>query len=189
MLRDHDIDFAKRPYRMTIAQRLVPLIVVGTLITVSDQYTKWLARTYLELDVVHSYLGDLFRIQLAHNYGAFLSLGASLPPIWREIIWTYGVGCILIWLLYYTLTSKSVTRGMTWLFVLIIAGGLNNLYDRIVYGGYVIDFLNLGVGPVRTGVFNIADLAIMAGAIGAMIASFRESHSGEEPKSGKNAVS
>jgi signal peptidase II len=28
----------------------------------------------------------------------------------------------------------------------------------------VIDFMNVGVGPVRTGIFNVADTAIMPGA-------------------------
>jgi len=29
--------------------------------------------------------------------------------------------------------------------------------------GSVIDFLNVGIGPIRTGIFNVADMAIMAG--------------------------
>jgi lipoprotein signal peptidase len=35
--------------------------------------------------------------------------------------------------------------------------------DRIIYGK-VIDFMNVGLGPVRTGIFNVADMAIMLGA-------------------------
>jgi len=31
--------------------------------------------------------------------------------------------------------------------------------------GTVIDFLNIGIGPWRTGIFNIADVAIMAGTV------------------------
>ncbi len=27
----------------------------------------------------------------------------------------------------------------------------------------MIDFLNMGIGPLRTGIFNVADMAIMAG--------------------------
>jgi len=29
----------------------------------------------------------------------------------------------------------------------------------------VVDFLNVGIGPLRTGIFNVADLAITAGAV------------------------
>jgi signal peptidase II len=35
----------------------------------------------------------------------------------------------------------------------------------LLYGGYVVDFLNVGVGPVRTGIFNFADVFIMTGVL------------------------
>jgi signal peptidase II len=47
--------------------------------------------------------------------------------------------------------------------VLLLAGGIGNLIDRLFHGGLVIDFLNVGIGPLRTGIFNVADVAIMAG--------------------------
>jgi signal peptidase II len=46
--------------------------------------------------------------------------------------------------------------------VLLAAGGIGNLIDRILRDGAVIDFMNLGIGPVRTGIFNVADVQIMA---------------------------
>ena len=45
---------------------------------------------------------------------------------------------------------------------LLFAGGFSNLVDRVVHGR-VVDFLNVGIGPVRTGIFNVADMAIMLG--------------------------
>ena len=45
----------------------------------------------------------------------------------------------------------------------MIGGGAGNLIDRIFNHGAVIDFLNLGVGTLRTGVFNAADMEIVAG--------------------------
>jgi signal peptidase II len=48
---------------------------------------------------------------------------------------------------------------------LIVGGGVSNLIDRLRYGGYVVDFLNVGIGSLRTGIFNVADMAIMAGVI------------------------
>ena len=43
--------------------------------------------------------------------------------------------------------------------------------DRVTRGS-VVDFLNVGVGPVRTGVFNVADVAIMVGAGVMVMATF-----------------
>jgi signal peptidase II len=46
---------------------------------------------------------------------------------------------------------------------LICGGGVGNLADRVRYHGYVTDFLNVGIGPVGTGIFNMADVALMTG--------------------------
>jgi signal peptidase II len=55
--------------------------------------------------------------------------------------------------------GRLPTLGVT----LFVAGGASNWIDRVARGS-VVDFLNVGVGPVRTGVFNVADIAIMLGA-------------------------
>jgi signal peptidase II len=47
----------------------------------------------------------------------------------------------------------------------ILAGGLGNLIDRVTNHGQVTDFLNLGIGSLRTGIFNVADVAITGGAL------------------------
>ena len=45
---------------------------------------------------------------------------------------------------------------------LAFAGGVSNVLDRITRGT-VVDFMTVGVSHVRTGVFNVADVAILAG--------------------------
>jgi len=47
---------------------------------------------------------------------------------------------------------------------LFVGGGVSNWLDRFFHGT-VVDFLNIGIGPIRTGVFNVADVAIMCGAV------------------------
>ena len=48
---------------------------------------------------------------------------------------------------------------------LFIGGGTSNLLDRLLHGGYVVDFINIRIGPVRTGIFNVVDVAISLGMI------------------------
>jgi signal peptidase II len=52
-------------------------------------------------------------------------------------------------------------------FAMVAAGGIGNLIDRIFREGRVVDFMNMGITlkqfSIRTGIFNVADLAIMAG--------------------------
>jgi signal peptidase II len=51
----------------------------------------------------------------------------------------------------------------------IISGGIGNLVDRLLNKFSVIDFLNFGIGSLRTGILNVADLSITFGAIALVI--------------------
>jgi signal peptidase II len=55
---------------------------------------------------------------------------------------------------------------------LFVAGGASNLADRVARGS-VIDFLNVGLGPLRTGIFNVADMAVLLGLFILAIAQAR----------------
>jgi signal peptidase II len=50
----------------------------------------------------------------------------------------------------------------------IVGGGLGNLWDRIQLG-VVRDFMNVGIGSLRTGIFNVADMAITFGGIALLL--------------------
>lgn len=54
-------------------------------------------------------------------------------------------------------------------------GGVGNLIDRIFNEGRVIDFMNIGVGSLCTGVFNVADIAISFGVVWRFTISFKAS--------------
>jgi signal peptidase II len=75
------------------------------------------------------------------------------------------VGAVLAALLVYLFISKPQNPLVAVSVALIVGGGVSNLIDRVRYGGYVVDFLNVGIGPLRTGIFNVADMAIMAGVV------------------------
>jgi signal peptidase II len=139
-----------------------------------DQFTKSLVKAQLRLGDVHSLWGDTLRLQLAHNTGAFLGLGDSLPEAIRQPLFSLGVGALLCALLFYSLLSKSMDRLSLVALALVFAGGASNLGDRIVYGGYVVDFLYMSLGPLHTGIFNVADMAIMAGAFLLLLDAFRK---------------
>ncbi|WP_020481681.1 signal peptidase II [Methylomonas sp. MK1] len=72
---------------------------------------------------------------------------------------------MLIALLGYVLFSKSGSPSSLLAYALLLAGGLGNLIDRLIYGGYVVDFINIGIGPIRTGVFNVADVVVVVGVL------------------------
>ena len=112
------------------------------------------------------------RVAYAENPGGFLSLGASLPPAARTALFSVATGIALLMLVMIALgrrTNRLARLGVT----LFVAGGASNWIDRIVRGS-VVDFLNVGVGPVRTGIFNIADEAIMLGIGVFVLAEFQK---------------
>lgn len=140
-----------------------------------DQATKFVAKEYLKPAAAISLAGDLLRLQYAENSGAFLGLGSSLPEHWRQLIFTVFAGAFLLGLLFYVSLGRELAFNHVICVSLILGGGLSNLIDRIAYDGRVVDFLNVGMGSIRTGIFNVADMAIMAGAILMAIEGFRRS--------------
>jgi signal peptidase II len=144
-----------------------------------DQASKLIAKRYLQPGDIFSYAGDSFRLQYAENSGAFLGLGSTLPDPWRHLIFTVLVGIFLFALLVYLLRSSELTTFATVCLAFICAGGLSNLIDRVAYDGRVVDFLNVGIGPLRTGIFNIADMAITFGALLMLLEGFRTSRAAE----------
>jgi signal peptidase II len=146
-------------------ERLRLLFAVLLVVLALDQATKLLARKHLAYQPGRSYLGGVARLEYAENRGAFLSLGANLPAGWREGLLT-GLNILLVvGLTIYLVRGKDLARWPTLALALLISGGLGNLIDRVVRGGAVVDFMILGIGPVRTGVFNVADLCLTTGAI------------------------
>ena len=145
-------------------KKLPALLIVLFICIVFDQITKYTAKHYLEGQGVYSFIGDTFRLGYSENTGAFLGLGSSLPEHIRTLIFSGLVALFLLAFLIYIIKSTSISKIGVIAGALIISGGLSNLIDRLVNNGAVIDFMNLGIGSLRTGIFNVADMAIMLGA-------------------------
>jgi signal peptidase II len=153
---------------MTNYKRMLFIVIILFTCVGCDQITKVTAQRYLASSGPISYWGDIVRLQYAENQGAFLSLGALLPAglrFWLLIVLT-GIG--VAGMLAFILAKRSLRPSLVIAISLIIGGGVGNLIDRIANNGAVIDFMNIGVGNLRTGIFNVADVTIMIG-IGVLI--------------------
>jgi signal peptidase II len=146
---------------MKIFRRGVLLCLLLAATAGCDRVTKHLALTNLAGMPGQSYLGDTIRLDYHENAGGFLSTGAAWRPEVRAAVFQVANGFFLLGTLIMAMKFKWSRLAGAGL-VLFLAGGLSNLIDRIAMGR-VIDFLNVGIGPVRTGIFNVADVAIMAG--------------------------
>jgi signal peptidase II len=138
------------------------VIVLLPLMTVAcDQVTKHVAASSFTDVIPYSLVGGAVELLYSENPGAFLGLGADLHHSTRFWLFTVGVGLLL------TLFGAKLVRAtrppelIGW--SLVIGGGFSNLIDRLMRDGRVIDFLRVGFGEVRTGIFNVADAAIVVG--------------------------
>lgn len=150
---------------MTSFKRTMLILLVTLLIIGIDQSSKLWASTYLNNYPVESYFGDILRLGYHENVGAFLGLGNHLSEQMRFMLFVVLVGGILFILLMYLIFSLKQKALSILALSLIFSGGLSNFYDRIANNGAVVDFLNIGIGSLRTGIFNVADIAIMLGVL------------------------
>jgi signal peptidase II len=152
--------------------RLLAVILVLIVTAGCDQATKHLARAKLSGVDSISMAGGMLELTLAENPGAFLSFGASLPAKARGGFFTFGVAAgltaLLVWMLSAAQMGWLQFAGMT----LAWAGGISNLIDRFARGGLVTDFMMVRAGPLHTGIFNVADMAVMLGIAFLFIAAF-----------------
>ena len=146
---------------------LVAFILLSTV--ACDQASKNWARSTLRQHSIEA-AGGHVQLILTENRGAFLSLGSRLSPELRTIFFS-GV------------TALALIGGLIWLFAhdhaverlasvsLIVGGGFGNLVDRVLRFGAVTDFIFVRCGPLRTGIFNLADVFITTGALALLLAA------------------
>jgi signal peptidase II len=156
-------------------RKWIYLLIMGLTIGL-DQWSKILAVDHLKGRPGFDLLAGFVRMDYAENPGAFLSLGANLSDETRFWVLTIAVAVVLFWCLGLLFVSKQFDRsgGLTLSF--IIGGGLSNLIDRAFRdGGRVVDYVQVGFDFAKTGIFNIADMAITFGVIWMFVESIRES--------------
>jgi signal peptidase II len=166
--------------------RLGVLFVILSCTAGCDQTTKHIARTSLSHTATITLPGSFIQFTLAENPGAFLSLGASLPLSARTAL-AVGLAVGLALLLVYLLRTLTLRWLCFFGLGLIWAGGVSNLVDRFFRHGLVTDFMVFRVGPIHTGVFNVADFAVVVGMILLVACSRAGPHACEVHSSDKAA--
>lgn len=157
----------KKPFSIGLLS-LILLSCVGC-----DQAVKAIARNTLELAAPISLFHGTVRFEYVENPGAFLSLGAELPAQARFLFGVVLVGTALLCALVFLLRSRGISPAQKLGLALLVGGGCGNLIDRLINNGAVVDFVSLGVGPLRTGIFNVADVVITTGFLLLCLATWR----------------
>lgn len=113
-----------------------------------------------------SYFHDTFRLEYVENTGAAMSMGDDLPK--TVSFWLLSILPLIFLLgIFFFIIKKSKELSFLKMvpFMMIVAGGLGNIFDRIFFDRRVTDFMNIGFQNIRTGIFNFADVFVTCGVI------------------------
>ena len=133
--------------------------IVGLIVFIVDRVVKVLIDNNFVLNVRNNIIDNFFYITKCHNKGAAFSLFSG------NVIILILITLVVLYLMYRTIKNKSNVNTISILsYGLLLGGIVGNLFDRIVYG-YVIDFLDFIIFNYNFAIFNIADIAIVVGAI------------------------
>ncbi len=145
--------------------RLLVFVFVLATCVGCDHAAKQVAIEWLVAGRALALLGGFVQLELVANPGAFLSLGAGLPEPVRQLLLMGVVPLLLVALGVFVWRSPAATRLQAVALGLVAGGGLANWIDRVMDDGAVTDFVSVGFGPLRTGIFNLADVAIVLGVL------------------------
>lgn len=150
---------------------------LSALIIGLDLWTKQLALAALELHRPVEFIAGVWNWTLTFNYGAAFSFLSDAGG-WQR--WFFSGFALLISVLLMVMLLRI--RRDDWRqalpFALIIGGALGNLIDRIRFG-YVVDFIDWYWRGYHWPAFNIADSAIVVGAVALALFGFGDHHAKE----------
>ena len=139
-------------------------LLVTVVVLVLDRFSKWIVASRLNLHDGITVIPDFFRIVHVENPGAAFGLFAESSYEWRlTILILFSLLALVIVGVLLWKNSHMVNATGTAL-SLILGGALGNLWDRVI-AGHVTDFLEFHVGSYYWPSFNVADSAIVVGAV------------------------
>ncbi len=131
---------------------------------VLDRLTKWVVAEKIALHENVNVIPGFFRLTHVQNRGAAFGLFSDSPSEYKVAVLVLFslVALVVVSTLLWKNSHRLTTTGVG--LALILGGALGNLWDRIVTG-HVVDFLLFYVGSYQWPAFNVADTAIVVGAV------------------------
>jgi len=126
---------------------------LATTVYVADQLTKAWIVANLDVGRPVDIAGEYLRLSLSHNSGALFGLFREQAALFA--VFSVVVIGLIVW--YQGRVGRSLLA--TTALGLLLGGALGNLTDRLQYG-YVVDFVDAGIGTLRWYAFNVADASI-----------------------------
>jgi signal peptidase II len=135
--------------------------VMIVLIVAFDQVTKLLAKKYLLGNAAVPFIKGVVQFNYAENQGMAFSMFGGARWVFVALTSVVCIGALVL-----MFKNKIPSLWAYWSIGVIVAGGIGNLIDRILYG-YVVDFIEPTF--MNFAIFIIADSAVTLGTISLMI--------------------
>jgi len=168
--------------KITSIQRTAAIwLLLSIIVIILDQWSKaWVLSSLPEFEPV-PVIDGFWNWYRTYNTGAAFSFLSDAGG-WQQ--WFFmGMAIIISGVLSVFLFRTPRNDWRTALpYALVIGGAIGNVIDRFIHG-YVIDFIQWYVGHYYWPAFNLADSAIVGGAIGLVLFGLRanQQHSNEKP--------
>ncbi len=129
-------------------------LALAATVFVLDQVTKALLVSILPAEGQRlPVIGDLVRLVNSRNSGALFGLFQDQALLFGLV--SIGVVGLIVW--YHGSSGRNTLLSLA--LGLLLGGALGNMFDRLRLG-YVVDFVDVGLGDLRFYTFNVADSAI-----------------------------
>jgi len=138
--------------------------LIAAIVIFLDRLTKWLVAKNIALDDAVTVFPGFFRLTHLENPGAAFSLLAESPsPLKTALLIIFSAAALTV-ILVLLWRTRNEFNAMTVALSLVLGGAAGNLWDRII-DGKVTDFLDFYMGLHHWPPFNLADSAIVTGAL------------------------
>lgn len=138
--------------------------VIAVIVLLLDRLAKWAVASNIPLGEHITVIPGFFRLTHVQNTGAAFGLFADSSAQWKVgALVSFSIVALivvsaLLWKNSHSLSTTTI--GLS----LILGGAMGNLWDRMM-SGRVVDFLDFYIGSYHWPAFNVADMAIVVGAI------------------------
>lgn len=143
---------------------------IAGVIFVLDQVTKYYVVHVMDLRLAGriDVIPPFFNLRMAWNTGINFGLMAGDAELTRWVL--IGIALLISGVILWWVHREALTGWQRLSAGLLLGGALGNVIDRVIYGA-VADFINMSCcGIDNPFAFNVADIAVFAGAIGLVLA-------------------
>ena len=139
-------------------------LLIALAVLLLDRITKWAIAQTIPLEDAVNIIPGFFRLTHLENTGAAFSLFAdSTSPFKTMLLIAFSLGALAV-VSFLLWKERTIFNAGTLALSLILGGAVGNLWDRLA-DGKVTDFLDFYIGIHHWPPFNIADSAIVVGAL------------------------